>query len=200
MGIILIVDSSVRAVDVYFLELARLFVCVADLEDVCPVVIYSSIGTVRLLGKTEVIFADFVLGGLITHIFLIIYIDLVLSFKDPDSLIATQTAFTLGVLATFIPLLMHHQARLFVFRRVAYEVFKDEFRDKLGCLDILALDEIFHPALNNMLHLAQRLSLLFMIVFPSQIDAEILLKLMVRVLFYLLQFDLIEFLHGSQLI
>lgn len=52
MGIVLIVDSSVGAVDVYFFELASLLICVADLEDVRSIVVYSSIGAMGFLGKT----------------------------------------------------------------------------------------------------------------------------------------------------
>lgn len=54
-------------------------------------------------------------GGLITQIFLVIYIDLMLSLEDPDCLVATQAAFALGVLATLIPLVTYHLTRLFIF-------------------------------------------------------------------------------------
>jgi hypothetical protein len=88
MGVVLIVGSSVRTVDVYFLELASLLVCATDLEDVCPVVVYSSVGTVRLLGKANVILTNLMLGGLIAHIFLVIYIDFMLSLEEPDSFVS----------------------------------------------------------------------------------------------------------------
>lgn len=117
MSIILVVMSSVGAVDVNFLKLARIFICIADLENVRSIVVHSSIGTMRgLLGKAEVVIADFMFSGLITHIFLVVYINLMLSLEDPDSLIAAQTALTLGVLATLIPLLMRQHTRLFIFR------------------------------------------------------------------------------------